>query len=141
MVSSRTQSPSIRMTSEPIRIVQSVYDAFSRRDVPTVFALFAPRIHILQSAQLPWGGSYHGHEGARGFFTKLTSHITTTVTVERMIHAEDHVAVIGWTEGTVNASGRAFKVPIAHIWRVEDNLVIQVQFFIDNPTMVAALAP
>jgi uncharacterized protein len=59
--------------------------------------------------------------------------------IERLIEAGDHVVAVGTTEGNVNATGASYRVPIAHVWRVRDGLVIQTQFFIDNPIKLEAL--
>ena len=129
------------MNRNPTQIVQDLYDAFARRDLPMVFSLLSPDIEIVQSKELPWGGSYRGQDGARQFFSKLGSHISSALDIERLIDAEDHVVAIGWTHGTVNATGASYRVPIAHVWRVRDGLVIQTQFFIDNASMLEALRP
>jgi ketosteroid isomerase-like protein len=127
------------MYRKPTQTVQELYDAFACRDLLRVFSLLSPDIEIVQSEELPWGGLYRGHDGARQFFAKLGSHINSTLDIERLIDAEDHVVAIGWTHGTVNATGASYRVPIAHVWSVRDSLVIQTQFFIDNPNMLEAL--
>jgi ketosteroid isomerase-like protein len=127
------------MYRKPMQTVQELYDAFARRDFLEVFGLLSPDIEILQSQELPWGGLYRGHDGARQLFAKLGSHINSTLDIERLIDAEEHVVAIGWTHGTVNATGASYRVPFAHVWRVRDGLVIQTQFFIDNPNMLEAL--
>jgi uncharacterized protein len=123
----------------PTQTVQELYDAFGRRDLPKVFSLLSPDIEIMQSEELPWGGLYRGHDGARQFFGKLGSHIHSSLDIERLISAGDHVVAIGWTHGTVNATGASYRVPIAHVWLVRDGLVMQTQFFIDHPVMLEAL--
>ena len=128
------------MPSSATQIVQDAYAAFARRDVPKIFSLLAPDVEIVQSEALPWGGHFRGHEGAAQFFTKLTTHITSAVEVERTINSGDHVSVTGWTRGTVNATGASFSVPIVHVWHVRDGFVKRIQFFIDNPTMLKALS-
>jgi uncharacterized protein len=127
------------MYRKPIQTVQELYDAFGRRDLSKVFSLLSPDIEIVQSEELPWGGLFRGHDGARQFFGKLGSHINSTLDIERLISAEDHVVAVGWTHGTVNATGASYRVPIAHFWRVRDGLVLQTQFFIDHPAMLEAL--
>ena len=127
------------MPASPAELVQNSYDAFRRRDLPTIFSLMSPEIDLEQSTELPWGGTYRGHDGARQFFTNLTSHVTSTVQVERLIAAADHIAVVGWTEGTVNANGKPFRVPIVHVWTVQNGLVVRIQFLIDHSTMLQAL--
>ena len=129
------------MQRNPKQTVKELYDAFGRRDLPKVFSLLSPDIEIVQSEELPWGGVYRGHDGARQFFGKLGSHINSTLDLERLIGAGDHVVAIGWTHGTVNATGANYRVPIAHVWLVRDGLVMQTQFFIEHPIMLEALSP
>jgi ketosteroid isomerase-like protein len=128
------------MATSPAQVVQEIYAAFGRRDVAAVFARLSPDVELVQSTELPWGGRYRGLDGAGQFMTKLTSHLESAVTLERMIAAGDHVVAIGWTEGRVKAGGGSFRVPLAHVWEVSDGKVIRVQFFIDNATMGAALS-
>ncbi len=127
------------MQRNPTQTVQDLYDAFGRRDLPKVFSLLSPDIEILQSEEMPWGGLYRGHDGARQFFGKLGSHINSTLDIEKMISAGDHVVAIGWTQGAVNATGKSYRVPIAHVWLVRHGLVMQTQFFIDHAAMLEAL--
>lgn len=121
-------------------IVQELYDAFGRRDIPKVFGLLSADVEIVQSEELPWGGCYEGHDGARRFFGRLGSTINSTLEIERLISSGDEVVAVGWTRGTVNANGASYRVPITHVWKIRDGLVAQGQFFIDNPTMLEALA-
>ena len=120
-------------------LVARVYEAFRERDLPTAFGLLAPDVEIHQASEIPWGGDYVGHEGAAAFFGKLVQTITSAVTVERFVDAGEHVVAIGRTRGTVNATGQSFDVPIAHVWTVRDGLVRRVEYYIDDPTMLAAL--
>jgi uncharacterized protein len=128
------------MNRDPRQTAQELYEAFGRRDLPKVFNLWSPEIEIVQSEELPWGGLYRGHDGARQFFSKLGSEINSTLDIERLISAENHVVAIGWTHGTVNATGANYRVPIAHVWRVRDGLVTQAEFSIDHPAMLEALS-
>lgn len=128
------------MQPAAVQLIQEIYEGFARRDLAAIFSRFAPEIEIVQSAELPWGGTYRGHDGAREFVGKLTRHINSSVQVERMICAGEHVIAVGWTRGVTIATGARFDVPVAHVWKVREGLVTQVQFFIDNPTMLSALA-
>lgn len=103
------------MHPNPVQIVEDLYGVFRRRDKPTVFSLLSPDIEITQSEDLLWGGLYRGYEGARQFVGKLGAHLNSTLDVERLISAADHAVAVGWTEGTVNATGASYRVPIAHI--------------------------
>ena len=122
-----------------IAVVRAVYDAFATKDIPRIISLFSPDVELAQSTEVPWGGEYHGHEGALKFFGILTQTIKTVVSIERYIDAGDTVIAIGWTRGTVNATGARIEVPIAHVWTINDDLATRVHFCIDNPTMLSAL--
>lgn len=136
------ESTSSDSTFRPhVEIVRQMYDALARRDIAAAFSRFAADVELVQSEEVPWGGTYHGIEGAQAFFAGLIGAITSVVTVDRFIDAGDSVVAIGWTRGTVNATGRRFDVPIAHVWTVRDGQVVRVRFYIDNPTMQASLVP
>ncbi len=122
-----------------VALVRRAYEAFARRDMPTVLEIFAPDVELTQSDEIPWGGTHHGLDGVATFFGKLTGAVASVVTIERLIDAGDTVVAIGRTAGTVNASGVPFDVPVAHVWTIRDGRAVRVQFDIDNPTMLAAL--
>ena len=123
-----------------VTVVQRAYEAFFRRDIRAVLQLLHPDVEIRQATEIPWGGAYTGHAEAAAFFGKLVSTITSAVTLEGFIDADDHVVALGRTRGKVNATGKPFDVPIAHVWTIELGLVTRVEYYIDDPTMLAALA-
>ena len=123
-----------------VALIEGLYSAFAERDLAEVFRRLDAKVQIRQSTELPWGGSYDGHEGARQFFGKLAGAISSTLVLDRLVDAGDHVVAVGRTTGIVVATGRRFDVPIAHIWEVHDDKVTFAHFCIDNPTMIAALS-
>lgn len=129
-----------RESSAAVRLVEALYEGFRRRDMATIFGLLSEDVEFDQSKALPWGGSYRGHEEARRFFGQLGSRVNSTLVFERLIDAGDHVAAVGWTEGTVNATGAHYRVPVVHLWQVRDGRIVRAQFHIDNATMLKALA-
>jgi len=66
------------VAGENIEIVKRIYAAFGEKDRPAILALLAPDIVIRQSPVVPWGGEYHGHEGALQFFGKLVGTVGQT---------------------------------------------------------------
>lgn len=134
------QSAPPRGSSAAVRLVEALYEGFRRRDMAAVFGLLCEDVELEQSLSLPWGGSYHGHDGARRFFGQLGSHVSSALTFERLIDAADHVAAVGWTEGTVNATGARFRVPVVHLWQIRDGKIARAEFYIDHPRMLEALA-
>lgn len=122
-----------------VEVVKQVYAAFTRRDLAAALALFAPEVQIDQSTEVPWGGHYEGQAGLQQCFARLMQALDSTLALERFIDAGEHVVALGRTRGTERAHGRRYDVPIAHVWQVRDGLVRRVHYFIDNPTMLAAL--
>lgn len=132
-----TTSP--RGDTAPVQTVEALYEAFRRRDLPAIFELLSPDIEVIQSDQLPWGGHFRGHDGARRFFGLLGSHLDSKLSLERLIDSGDHVAAVGWTEGTVKATHASYRVPLVHVWQVRNGRITRAQFFIDHPTMRKAI--
>lgn len=127
------------MSRENVEIVERLYDAFARRDVPEILSRLAPEVEITQSTALPWGGVYKGPEQFGLFFRNLTQHINSTLVFERYLDSGDQVVAIGRTQGTAVATGYPFDVPIVHLWRLREGKVLSFQPYIDNPTMQASL--
>ncbi len=122
-----------------VQLVRAVYDAFARRDVHTLFAIFAPDVELRQTGLLPWGGVYTGTEEARRFFALLTGHLDSRVEVERWVPAGDRVAVVGRTRGHVRANARPFDAAFVHVWTVRDGKVAAVEYHVDTPAILLAL--
>lgn len=119
--------------------IEELYRAQQKRDIRTILMLMSPDVEIIQSAELPWGGNYLGHDGVKKFLTKLSEHIDSQVHVERLIDAGDKIAVTGRTVGKARKTNLEFDVPIIHVWTFNEGQVIRCEPYIDNATMLAAL--
>jgi len=119
--------------------IEELYNAQQKRDVRSILMLMSTDIEIFQSTELPWGGTYLGHDGVKEFLTALSDHIDSQVHVERMIDAEDKIAVVGRTVGKARKTKLEFDVPIVHVWTMREGQVVRFEPYIDNATMLAAL--
>jgi ketosteroid isomerase-like protein len=122
-----------------LETIRRVYEAMKARDASALQELFAPESSIWQTPELPWGGSYEGHDGAFTFFLTLVEHIRSEVTTENLYAAGDHVVQTGRTRGTVVANGATFDVPEVHLWELRDGKVVRFEVYIDTPAMRTAL--
>ena len=122
-----------------IEKVEEIYTAFERRDFKSVLMLMAKDVEFLQSAELPWGGSYSGPEGVRRFLTLVAENLDSRIVVERLIDAGDRVVTVGRTVGKARKTQLEFDVPLVHVWTFHDGLVTRFESYIDNPTMLAVL--
>lgn len=127
------------MSSTKIDLVRGAYDAYAKREFATVFSLCHPDLRISQTPGLPWGGSYHGPQGAREFFRKLAEHTDATPQPEEFFEAGDAVVVIGTLRGHARASGRRINLRIVHVWTVSEGRVVRFDAYIDTPSMLEAL--
>ena len=85
----------VQMSAEDVQVLRDGYAAFARQDVPAVMAAFDPGIEWHAPESLPFGGSYHGHEGVGAFFGQLPSHWTDlSVEPQEFIDGGDTIAVI-----------------------------------------------
>jgi uncharacterized protein len=127
------------MSSENVAIINRIYEAFEDRDIPTVFSLLSPDIHVIQCPQVPWGGFFHGVEEAKVFFGKVNTYLDNHVAIERIIDGVDRIAVVGRTHGTIKGTGVPFDVPLMHLWAFKDELVSRLEIVLDVSIMQAAL--
>jgi ketosteroid isomerase-like protein len=49
--------------SDDVELVRRLFDAVERRDPDGVLACYAENVEIIEAAVLPYGGTYHGHDG------------------------------------------------------------------------------
>jgi len=119
--------------------VEEIYNAYERLDLASVFQVLAKDVEFIQSTELPWGGHYTGHDGARKFFGALREHIDSRVILERLIDAGDRGVAVGRTVGKTCATQLEFNVPVVHFWTLQDGLVSRFEAYIDNATMLVGL--
>src|SRR5260370_39065185 len=96
--------------------IEELYQAQQNRDIRSILMLMSQDIEIIQSTELPWGGTYLGHDGVKKFLTALSEHIDSQVQVERLIDAGEKIAVVGRTVGNARKTKLEFDIPIVHIW-------------------------
>ncbi len=126
---------------QDVAVVRDVYDAFAHGDVPRIFQRFAPDGVVQQSAALPWGGTFEGHDGLGRFLAALTRRLDSTPETERIYgDGAGRVGQVGRTRGTVRASGARFDVAETHVWTVRDGQVVRFEAYVDALPMLAALA-
>jgi uncharacterized protein len=52
------------MSQQHVETVKRLFDAVARRDRAGLLEAYHPEIVIHEAPSLPYGGDYHGHEGA-----------------------------------------------------------------------------
>ena len=127
------------MSKKSVEIIAELYEALARRDLPAIMRLVDPGIVVSQTELLPWGGEFHGVEGAQQFFTELFSCVESLLAVEEFVDAGERVIVIGSARGRVRATGAQFNVRAVHVWTVRGGRGIRFEPHVDTPKMLEAL--
>lgn len=107
-------------------IVRSIYQALAVGDVAAAFGHLDADIEWTEAAGFPYGGTYRGHTAViEGVFKKLGSEWEnwSAVPTEFVIDTGT-VVVIGEYSGTCLATGKSFRAPYVHVWKLGDEKVI-----------------
>jgi ketosteroid isomerase-like protein len=120
-------------------LLEQGYTAYARKDFASIMQLMHPGIEAYQSTDVPWGGTYSGLAEYDKFMAKLAQYVDTVVEPEEIIDAGDHAVMIGWSRGSVRATGRQFRVRVVHVWRFEDGKARRLEVYLDTPAQLAAL--
>jgi uncharacterized protein len=126
------------MSAENVQVLRDGYAAFARQDVPAVLAAFDEGIQWNVPGSLPFGGTFHGHEGVMRFFGKLAeSWQDLSVEPEEFIDAGDTVVVVARDRGT--GVGGALETQTVHLWRMRDGKAVSFTEFTDTAKTLHAL--
>jgi ketosteroid isomerase-like protein len=101
-------------------LIKSAYDAFSRGDTQSVFAVLAEDILWHVPGRGPLSRDYRGHAEVAGFFEHFMglSEGTFRIKIEEIFANRDRVVVL-CTESASRA-GRSWSSPQVHVWTVKD---------------------
>ena len=126
---------------EPKDLINSVYEAFQKGDIPFIVSQVAPGCVWKQSPNLPWGGEFSGPEGAGEFFTRLNdAYETTSFVVEESVQSGDEVFSVGSYAGTARATGKPGGTPFAFRWRVSNGKITFYEAYMDTVALTAPLS-
>jgi len=128
-------------TTTPLQTIQSIYDAFSRGDIPHIIGLVEPAAKWHQPSSLPWGGSYTGPDGAMQFFQNLhAASETTGFVVRENVEVGNEVFSFGRHDCVLRATGKPAAIEFMFRWRVENGRIASYDSYVDSGAVVTALA-
>ncbi len=131
------------MTDRAVEVVQEIYAAFGRGDVPAVLERLADDVewdvwadNHGQAAGLPYYQPRRGREGVAEFFGVIAAWEIRSFEV-RALAGDDHVAVAEVVTDVVTPAG-PLRDEEAHVWHVgEDGRVTRLRHYIDTAKHVA----
>ncbi len=117
------------MTAQNAELIRSAYEAFSRADVPAVFAILDQDITWHVPGSSPLSGDYKGHNEVGAFFasTMELSGATFTIDIQDILAQQDQVVVLCTV--TAERQGRSWSSPEVHVWRVTGSQAVDFREF------------
>ena len=135
-----------------VKVVQQVYAALSKGDIPTVLSLLADDVEwSMPHPQeiVPYGGKWQGREQVAKFFSVMHDHAEfQQVQLQEYIAQNDKVIVLGHIKVKAQPGGHAGS-PSAHrqyendlvaVWTIQNGKVRQMRDFMDTVPAIEAFS-
>lgn len=117
-------------------MIRSAYAAFATGNIPAVLALLAPDASWTEAEGGPYGGTFIGPNAVlENVFMKIGGEWDAYAAVPSEFVTEgDTVVAIGTYSATYKATGKSFKAPFVHVWKIKGGKV--ASFFQHTDTVV-----
>lgn len=131
------------MSQENVEIVRRLFEAVERRDLAGILAAYDENIIIREAESLPYGGIYHGFDGAQkhaaGYVQTWGNFQTTN---EQKLDAEfldaGEKVIVLWRQRAANG-GRNFDSSAASVYKLRDGKIIESEMFQDTAAILSFL--
>jgi uncharacterized protein len=121
------------MSEQNKALVNGLYDAFARGDVPGVLAGFADDIEWVEPEGLPYESQNSAQGVAENVFGRVTSDIDGfSVTPNQLVAEGDTVVAFITYGGTGHETGKELDLEAAHVWTVRDGKCIRFRELSDT---------
>lgn len=118
-----------------ITVVQNLYSAFARRDIPGILELLTPDVEWgePENPYNPAGGTRFGHAGFLEWIAIGREAEEILVLEPRKVLADaDTVAVVGYMKCLAKPTGTIYESDFVHVVTLEDGRVKKFQEFFDT---------
>lgn len=124
-----------------LEIIKEAYASFGRGDIDAVLAVEDPDtvLEIAGPTEIPWAGSYRGHEGARKYFSTIAAEADFDVFEPHSFMAQDDsVVVVGFERVRARRTGRSYENHWAHVFTLANGKIVKFREYCDTATVAAA---
>lgn len=131
------------MPTNNVQLIQDVYAAFSRGDVPYILARIDNDVHwrTPQSRGLPVRVDGHGRALVAKWFADLAAlDEVLAFQPEEFIDAGEHVVVLGKYAARARRTGKSYDMSWAHVFTVREGKITRWVGIVDNELQAAAHA-
>jgi len=126
------------------RVVQEIYAAFGRGDVPFILNTLADQVDWSHAGPptIPWAKEYHTRDEIAGFFKLLGGALEVQQFEPRDFVAQgEKVVALGFFRARSKSTGRTFEEHWAMEWTFKDGKIVGHRAFEDTAAVAAALRP
>jgi uncharacterized protein len=122
------------VTTDPTATVARLFAAVAARDLPTILSWYASDVTIREAESLPYGGTYHGREGAHAhamaFWETWGRFQSATVDdLGEVLVADPAGRVAVCWRHRVSDGERWLDAPVVSVYEVRDGLVAESNMF------------
>lgn len=122
-------------TAAHVQLVQNLYAAFARRDIPAILAVLSPDVEWAEPENPfnPCGGTRRGHAGFLEW-ARVGHEAEDVLSLEprQFLAGENSVAVVGHTCCRVKRSGRVYDTDFVHVITFKQGQIVRFQEFFDT---------
>ncbi|MGQ0622053.1 MAG: nuclear transport factor 2 family protein [Panacagrimonas sp.] len=115
-------------------VISGLYESFARGDLASVIGVLDPQISWREADGFPYAGTYVGPDAVRkGVFEKIMGEWSSYTTVpSELVEQGETVVGLGIYTGTFAATGKTFRAPFAHVWRVRGGKIVFFDQYTDT---------
>ena len=128
--------------SENIQVLQDLYAAFGRGDMPGILNLLDENVDWYfngRSSDIPFAGRWQGHAKIVDFFSTVAQ---TCEVLEfgpnEIIPMGEHILSLGHERVRAKTTKRVFESDWAHIFTVRDGKIVKLREYYDTAAMAEA---
>ena len=120
--------------NENTEMIRGVYEAFAKDDIPAVLSVLAADVRWTEAEGGPYGGVSIGPEAVlENVFMKLGGEWDGFLAIaHEFITDGDTVVALGEYSATFKLTGKSFKAPFAHVWKIVDGRAASFDQYTDT---------
>ena len=122
--------------------VRRFYDALGRGDVAMILDLLDPQVQWTEAESFPYySGTWSGPSAVvNNLLIPLARDWQGfSATAQEFIASDNRVVSLGIYMGTFKKTGRAIKVPFAHVWTVRNGKLSRFDMYTDTAKVLEAV--
>ncbi len=124
-----------------LAIMKEAYAAFGRGDIAAVLSVEDPNteLEIAGPTEIPWAGSFRGHDGARKYFAAIEAEADFDAFEPHTFLAQGNkVVVLGLEKVRSKRTGRSYENHWVHAFTLENGKIVRFREYSDTATVAAA---